>query len=245
MSNESVPQGASARGLLSILTNLFVAPSEAFAAILKRPSVWAPLLLAMGMNAAFTAVWLQKVDPEAFMKARLDESKQTREMPAEQRAQIVEQQAKAVPIFAWVGPAFVGIILAIVAGALVFVFRFFYAGEVTFKQGFAMTGWVFVAVSLVSLPLILLVLHLKDDWTLDPQAVLQANPSLFVERESVPPFVYSLLGSLDLFSFWMMALLAVGFGLASRRTFGSAIWGVAAPWAIYVLGKAALSGLFG
>jgi hypothetical protein len=37
----------------------------------------------------------------------------------------------------------------------------------------------------------------------------------------------------------------VGFGLASRRAFGSAVWGVAIPWALYVLGKAALSGMFG
>jgi len=245
MTNEASAGAEPAPGFFSILTNLYIAPSEAFAAILKRPSVWAPLLLVMALNATFTAIWLQKVDSEGFMKARLEESKQGREMPSEQRAQVIEQQAKALPYLAWTGPVVAGVIVAIMAGALVFVFRFFYSSEVTFKQGFSMTGWVFVAVSLVSLPLLLLVIHLKDDWTLNPQDVLQANPSLFVAREDVPAFLYSLLGSLDLFSFWMIGLLAVGFGLASRRTFGSALTGVVIPWAIYVLGKAALSGLFG
>ena len=247
MADERAAAGVEERapGFLSTLTNIFVAPSQAFAAILKRPTLAGPLLLVLALNVAFTVVWLQKVDPEAFMKARMEESKQTRDMPAEQRAQIVEQQAKALPIFAWVGPVFLAAILAIVAGVLVFVFRFFYASEVTFKQGLAMTSWVFAAVSLVSLPLTLLVLLLKDDWTPNPQEVLQANPSLFVERSDAPAALFSLLGSLDLFSFWMIALLAVGFGLAARRSFGSALMGVVLPWAGYVLGKAALSGLFG
>ena len=45
-----------APGFFSILGNLYIAPSEAFAAILKRPTVLVPLLLVMAMNAAFSAV---------------------------------------------------------------------------------------------------------------------------------------------------------------------------------------------
>ena len=232
-------------GFLGILGNLYVAPSEAFAAILKKPTVWAPLLLAMALNAAFSVVWLQKVDGEGFMKARLAESPRTRDLPAEQRAQIVDQQVKMLPVFAGMGPVFVAIVALVVAGALVFVFRFFFAGEVTFRQGLSMTAWVFVALGVVTLPLTYLTLYLKDDWTLTPQEVLQANPSLFVERAGVAAPVFSLLGSLDLFSFWGIALLAVGFGLGSRKTFGSALWGVALPWLLYVLGKAALAAMFG
>lgn len=86
------------------LGNLYVAPSEAFAAILKRPTIWAPLLLAMALNVVFSVAWLQKVDAEAYMKARLAESPQARDMPAEQRAMIVEQQAKMLPVYAGIGP---------------------------------------------------------------------------------------------------------------------------------------------
>ena len=234
-----------APGFLGILGNLYVAPSEAFAAILKRPTVWAPLLLAMALNAAFSVVWLQKIDAEAYMKARLAESPRTRDMPAEQRTQIVEQQAKMLPVYAGIGPVFVVVIALVVAGALVFVFRFFFAGEVTFRQGLAMTAWVFVALGVVTLPLTLLTLYLKDDWTLNPQEVLQANPSLFFERGEVAAPIFSLLGSLDLFSFWGIALLAVGFGLASRKPLRSALWGVGLPWLLYVLAKAALAAKFG
>ena len=235
----------SAPGFLSILGNLYFAPSEAFAAILKRPSVWAPLLLVMTMNAAFTAVWLQKVDGEAYMKARFAESPRARDMPAEDKARAIEGQVKFLPAFIGIGPVILAVITLVVAGALVFVFRFFFAGEVTFRQGLSMTAWVFVALGVVTLPLSYLTLYLKDDWTLNPQEVLQANPSLFFERGDVAAPIFSLLGSLDLFSFWGIALLAVGFGLGSRKTFGSALGGVATPWLLYVLGKAALAAMFG
>ena len=236
---------STAPGFFGILGNLYVAPSEAFAAILKRPNVWAPLLLAMAMNAAFSVAWLQKVDGEAFMKARFAENPRARDMPAEDKARAIEAQVKMLPVYAGIGPVFVAIVALVVAGALVFVFRFFFAGEVTFRQGLAMTSWVFVALGVVTLPLTYLVLHLKDDWTLNAQEVLQANPSLFFERGAVAAPIFSLLGSLDLFSFWGIALLAMGFGLASRKTFGSAVWGVAVPWFIYVLGKAGMAALFG
>ena len=245
MTNATASPAEAAPGFFGILGNLFIAPSEAFAAILKRPVFWVPLLLAMVMNAAFSVAWLQRVDGEAFMKARFAENPRTHDMPADARQQAIEGQAKMLPIYSGIGPVFVAIIALVIAGALVFIFRFFFAGEVTFRQGLSMTSWVFVVTGLVTIPLLYLTLHLKDDWTLDPQSVLQANPSLFVEKGQVGAFLFSLLGSLDLFSFWGIALLALGFGLASKKPFGSAVWGVALPWLVYVLGKAGLAGLFG
>ena len=55
----------------------------------------------------------------------------------------------------------------------------------------------------------------------------------------------SLATSLDLFSIWLILLLAVGFSAAQPRklTFGKALAGVLIPWGIYVVGKAALATL--
>lgn len=245
MTNATASPAEPAPGFFGILGNLFIAPSEAFAAILKRPTILAPLLLALALNAVFTVVWLQKVDGEAFMKARFAENPRTADMPADARAQAIDAQVKMLPMFAAIGPVFIAIIALLVAGVLVFVFRFFFAGEVTFRQGLSMTSWVFLVTGIVTLPLTYLTLYLKDDWTLPPQEVLQANPSLFVERGHIPAALFSLLGSLDLFSFWGIALLAVGFGLASRKPFGSAVWGVVTPWLLYVVCKAGLAALFG
>jgi hypothetical protein len=150
-----------------------------------------------------------------------------------------------MPIFGWVG-SIVGtaVMVLLVAGILTFVFRFFYAGEVTFKQALAITSWVLFAVGLVTTPLLLLVLQLKGDWNLNPQDVLQANLSLLVEKSATAKPLWALLTSLDVFSIWMVFLLAVGFGVASRKTTGSALWGVAIPWLLIVLVKVGWSAMF-
>ena len=74
-----------------------------------------------------------------------------------------------------------------------------------------------------------------------PQDALQANPTLFLDKTDTPKWLWSLLGSLDLFSLWHVFLLASGFGVASKRSTGSAVWGVAAGWGILVLGKVAFT----
>jgi hypothetical protein len=85
---------------------------------------------------------------------------------------------------------------------------------------------------------------LKGDWNLNPQEALQANATLFLDRAAVARPLYALVGSLDLVSFWQIGLLAVGFAVASRREVKKAMWGVAVPWALLVLGKVVLAALF-
>jgi len=242
---QATDQGDKAAGFFEILFNVLVAPSEAFAAVLKRPAFWAPLLLCMAIHAAFVVVWMKNVDPVEFMRARMADSPGSMDrIPPEQRAGMLEQQAKFLPIMAWAGPVFVLIYILAAAGLMTFVYRFFFAGEVTFRQGLALTAWINAGVGLVTTPLLLLVMYLKDDWTVNPPDALQANPTLLVDRDNMAKPLYTLLGSLDFFSFWILALFAIGFGMASRARFGSAIWGVGTVWLIYVLGKAGLAFFF-
>jgi hypothetical protein len=232
-------------GFFQNLIDVYFSPREAFQRIVSRPSFLLPLAAYVVLVLGFTGVWMSRMDPVEFMKVQLEESGQAERMPAEQRQQIIEQQARMMPIFGWVG-SIVGtaVMVLLVAGILTFVFRFFYAGEVTFKQALAITSWVLFAVGLVTTPLLLLVLQLKGDWNLNPQDVLQANLSLLVEKSATAKPLWALLTSLDVFSIWMVFLLAVGFGVASRKTTGSALWGVAIPWLLIVLVKVGWSAMF-
>jgi hypothetical protein len=99
-------------------------------------------------------------------------------------------------------------------------------------------------VGLVTTPLTLLVLFLRDDWTLNPQVAIQANLSLLLDREEAPKFLWSLAESLDLFSFWALWLLATGYAAVSSRPWTWALPVVVGPWALYVAGKVTLAALF-
>ena len=234
-----------AGGFFQNLVDVYFSPREAFKRIVRQPRFLVPLVLYVILVLGFTAVWMQKMDPVEFMKVQIEESGQADKIPAEQREAIIEQQAKWMPIFAWVmGPLGIAVTLLVIAGALMFIYRFFYSSEVTFRQAFAIVTWIFFAVGLVTTPLILLVLQLKGDWNINPQEAIQANLGLLLEKSSAAKPLWALLSSIDVFSLWMVFLLAVGFGVASRKTTGSALWGVAIPWALIVLGKVAWAAIF-
>jgi hypothetical protein len=92
--------------------------------------------------------------------------------------------------------------------------------------------------------LLLLVLQLKGDWNVNPQDVVQANLSLLLDKSAAAKPLWALFTSIDVFSLWMVFLLAVGFGVASRKSTGAALWGVGIPWLLIVLVKVGWSALF-
>jgi len=232
-------------GFLATLAGVFATPGATFASIARRPSFWAPLLACVAVGAAFNAVWLHQVDVREFARIQIEESPLASRLSAEQRATGIEEQARIFPFRSWLGPL-LGTPLTLLVVAVVYrsVFRFFYAAEVTFGQSLAVVSWTFLAAALVTLPLALLVMRLRQDWNVDPTTPLQANLTLLLDKDSVPRALYSLAESLDLFSAWMLALLSIGYGAASGRRAGQAAIGVTAVWAVYVVGKAALAAVF-
>ena len=245
MSESVAPVPESGGGFFQNLIDVYFSPREAFARIVRSPRVLVPLVVYAVLVLGFTGIWMQKMDPVEFMKTQIEESGRADRIPPEQRAGIIEQQAKMMPIFGWVvGPVFITIMLLVIAGSLMFIFRFFYSAEVSFKQAFAIVAWVFLAVGIVSTPVTLAVLALKGDWNIDPGQAVQANLGLLLDKSTAAKPLWALLSSIDLFVLWMVFLLAVGFGVASRKTTGSALWGVGIAWAIIVLCKVGWAAIF-
>jgi len=237
------PEGSG--GPLQNLLDLYFEPRTAFGRIVKTPAWVLPFIGHLVLALAFTGVWLNHMEPEEFMKGQLQESGQWDKLTPEQREGAIDQQAKFIPIFSWVSAfVFTPILFLVVSGTLLFMFRFFYAGEVSFKQALAIVCWSFLAVAVISIPLMLGVMTLKDGWNINPQEALQANPSLLLDKAETAKPLWALVTSFDLFSFWLMFLLASGFGVACRKTTGSAFWGVALPWALIIAVKVGAAAIF-
>ena len=232
-------------GFFQNLIDVYFAPREAFARIVRKPSFVLPLAAYIVLVLGFTGIWMSKMDPAEFMKVQIEESGQADRIPAEQREAIIEQSAGRMRTFGWIGPVvFTPLMVLVIAAVLMFIFRFFYSSEATFKQAMAIVSWVFFAVGLVTTPLLLLVLQLKGDWNVNPQDVVQANLGLLLDKSEAAKPLWALFTSIDVFNLWLVFLLAVGFGVASRKTTGSALWGVAIPWILIVLVKVGWAAIF-
>jgi hypothetical protein len=244
----AAPAAAAApeHGLGERVAGMLFSPREEFPSILARPRFWVPLVFWMALGVAFTAFWLQKVDAREFMRGQIVESGRADKMAPGQMERVLDTQAGFFKPISWASALLAPpIIVLIVAAVLLFVFRFFYAGEITFAQALSVTAWSYFTTALVTTPLLLLVMFLKGDWNLSPPDALQASPAMFLDRVTTSKPLYALASSFDLFSFWIMWLLSSAYGVATRRTTASAAVGVVSAWALlYVLGKVVLAAIF-
>jgi hypothetical protein len=238
MSNDVAAPAAPERSFFQNLTDLLVSPREAFEAILRKPGFWLALALHLVIAAIFVGVWLHNMDATEFSKAQMIESGQWDKMTAEQRSGALAMAPRLVSIITWVSVGVMApIVIVAIAAVLLFVYRFFYAGEVGFKKAMTIVCYSFLTFGIVTTPLTLLVYKLKGDWNLNPQTVLQANLSALLDHDTTGKALWTLATSIDLFAFWLIFLLATGFGVAVKKPTSSAIWGVAIPWALIVLFK--------
>jgi hypothetical protein len=241
-----VPPSQDSGSFFGNLFNLYFEPAASFSKIFVKSRVWMAILLQTALGVAFTSIWLQKVDTREFMRLQMEQNPRIQQMPAEQVERIINTQAGVMKTWGRIAPLIAPTIVDLVlAGILLFVFRFFMAAEVSFSQSLSTVAWSFSALGLIQTPILLAVFFLKDDWNVDPNQILQANPTIFFEVTALPRWLWTFLGSLDLFSIWTMFLLGTGYSVASKRGLSTGIWGIGIPWAFYVMLKVGFRLLFG
>jgi len=167
-------------------------------------------------------------------------------LPAEQREQAVERGAKFGAIFGYVGAVLgVPLSLALIAAVLLLTSKMIGA-QLTYRQLFAINSYAaLTALVVVGLSTVVLFLVPPDDY--DIQNPIAFNIGAYLDPQSTPKAIYSLAGSMDLFTFWRITLLAIGICAASSRTvsFGKALAAVALPWGLMVVVKMGWAVMFG
>ena len=86
--------------------------------------------------------------------------------------------------------------------------------------------------------LAIVVLFLKDPAEFDLRNSVASNLAVFLDPDTTPAWLLGLAGSLDLFVFWPLLLLATGFSVAARKlSWSKSFTWVVATWAVWVAVK--------
>jgi hypothetical protein len=233
-------------GEASRLTGVFFEPTKTFEDIAARPGFWAPLILIMIFSIAYIALAGQHVGWERMIRHQFEISPRAQQMPADQREQAIAMQVRFAPVFAYVFIV-VGLPLmyAIWAGILLGIAKGIMSAPVRFKQAYAAVVYGCLPGVLFSI-LAIVVMFMKNPDDFNMQNPLVFNPGAFLDPVNGSKFVYSLASSLDLFMIWTLFLIGTGLKAAGgkRLSTGSAMIAVFLPWVIWILGKAALAGVF-
>ena len=224
---------------LGRLIGVFVSPVKTFAAIARKPTWLLPVAIASGLALPLSELILSKTDWRAVMTQRLARSE--RKLTESQMEMAIERAKTLTWLFDILAVLMPVLITLAIAGILWVACQAF-GWDVKFRQSLGVTAHAFLPATLASVALLV---GLWNRVSIDPDRVgdaLRANLGFLVDRET-NSVLHGLLASLDLFSFWTMALLVLGLSAAARASRGRVAILVGSLWVLFVLGKAGVSAL--
>jgi hypothetical protein len=217
------------------IINTFVAPSKTFADLNRKASWFVPFLLlaVMGLGMAFVmgdkVGWKQLNDNQ--MRTRPKQAAQMEQLPPDQRAQREAIGASITKYISYGIPVLQLIILAIVAGILLFSFNFGAGAQLKFNSVMA----VVIYASLPTLIKTALAIVFLYAGVVAPDTFLPQNPigsNLGVLATAGTP-AYALLSAVDVFAIWTMVLTAIGITCISKVKKGTS-FSIVFGWYILV-----------
>lgn len=218
------------------ITGVFFSPKTTFEDIVRKPSWVLPVVLltlfSMGVSFAIN----QRVNWREFMSQQIERSSQAASMSAEQKEQRIEGGAKVSPMFTWAigvcGPILFTLVVALVMWG---AYNLLGGANTDFGTSFAITSHAALT-GLVSSLLFILVLYLKPTGTVDMENPVATNLAVLLPEDSAR-WLVALLKSIDIFTFWTLILLAIGFAVTNpKKLKGSKAFTIAfSVWAVYVV----------
>jgi hypothetical protein len=231
------------------ILGVIFSPQPTFESIVQRPTWILPLILLCVVSATVVFVFSQRVGWRGFMErqnqtnARLQ--KQMESMTPDQRDKMLETQTKYAAVFGYVGVVlgtFIGALL--VAAVLLAAFNVIGGGRIGFTTSLGIVAHSWVPGIIAGL-LGILIIFLKDPSTVDIQHLLATNAGAFLSDDA-PKWQESLLSSLDLFVFWYLILMSIGYSATNPKkiSFGKAFGTVVGVWLLYVIVKVGFTAAF-
>lgn len=220
-------------------------PKETFESIARRPTWLLPVILGSIVFIGTVAAFSQRGGWPSFMRRQVESSSRFEQLPPDQQQRILDTQIRYAPIGGYVeGVLFPPIGALLLAAIFLGAFNLAFGTNLRFKTCLAVVSYAWVPM-LVSGLLGILIIFLKDPATIDLRNLAASNVGAFMP-EGTAKWLLALLSSLDIFSFWFMILLAIGFRAAAvpkKLSFGTAFATILLLWTILVLAKVGLAAL--
>ena len=223
------------------LAGVFFSPGKAFADIARRPRWWIPVILLAILGTVYLNAFTQRVGWESVIRQALEKSPQGQNMTSQQREQAITVGATVYKYLGYGGSA-VGTLfyVFIVAVILMFLFDTMMSAGVGLKRMMAIVAYGFLPLVIQTI-LSMVVLYLKDPEEFNLQNPLMFNVGAYLSPDT-PAALRALGSSIDLFSLWIIVLLAIGVSAAARKiSAGKAFTAIACSWALFVCAKVGLA----
>ena len=220
-------------------------PLKTFESIAQRPTWLPPVILACLLALVVVALFSHRVGWRSYLDKQVANSSRFQQLSAEQQQRTMEAQLKWTPRV-----AYAEVIIAPFAGALMLagiflgVLNGLGGTRFNFKTSLGIVSYSWMP-NVISGLLGIVVLLVKDPATIDLQNLVASNAGAFLADNS-PKWLVAMLTPVDLFSFWVMILLGIGYSAAAPKklSFMKAFSWSFSLWVVYVLVRVGLTAAF-
>ncbi len=220
------------------IIGVLFSPKATFEDIARKPSWLLPVVISTLLGIAATVTLNQRMDWRDYISQQIEKNPQAANLSAEQKERQIELSTKITTAIVYaVGVLGSTLFALIVAAVMMLAYNLLVGAGASFMQSLAISAHALV-VGLVSTPVLLLVLFLRPKGTTDPENPVATNLAAFLPEDSAK-WLMVLGKSLDIFTIWMLILLAIGFAAVNpRKLKGSKSYVVAfSLWGAVVLVK--------
>lgn len=215
---------------------VFFSPKATFEDIVRKPSWLLPVLLTTVLSIGVSIAINQRMNWRDYISQQIEKSPRAAQLSAEQKQQQAEAGAKFSGPVTYVFGACGPILLVLIIGLIMWGAYSLLGGISTnFGTAFGITAHAFLT-GLVSSPLFILILYLKPFGTADLENPVATNLAAILPDDAAK-WLVALCKSFDLFSFWTLILLAIGFAAVNpKKMKGAKPFTIAfSVWAIFVV----------
>jgi hypothetical protein len=211
-------------------------PGKTFEDIVRKPGWITPVLVSTLLSIIAVIALNQRMNWREYVVQQMEKNPRTAQLSADQKQQQAEVGAKITVAIVYVAGVIVPILFALLVGLVMMgAYNLLTGAGARFAAAFSIVAHAGM-VGIVSTPLFLLVLFLKPPGTIDPENPLATNLGALLPEESAK-WLVALCKSFDIFTFWTLVLIAIGFAAVNpKKLKGAKSFTIAfGVWAAYVV----------
>ncbi len=198
------------------IIGVLFSPKATFEDIARKPSWLLPVLISTVLGIIATVSLNQRINWREYVTQQIEKSPRAANLSAEQKQQQAEISAKITVYIVYAVGILSSVLFALIVGAVMMLAYNLLGGtDAKFSQALAIAAHTLV-VGIISTPIFLLVLFLRPTGTVDPNNPVATNLAVFLPEESAK-WLVALCKSIDIFTFWTLILLAIGFAAVNPR----------------------------
>lgn len=232
-----------ALGPFARIMGVFVSPKSTFEDIVRKPTWVVPVVILVILSTAVCITINQRIDWRDFIGRQIEKSPRASQLSGQQKEQQIRMGAKFAPIATYVigipGPVMA---VSVVALVMMGAFKLLAGAKLDYVTSLALVAHAFF-ITILKRVLFLILLFLPG--TPDLENPVPTNLAVMLPDDS-SKWLIALCKSMDIFSIWILVLLAIGFAAVNPKKlkFAQSLTIVVAVWAAFVLLQVAVAFVF-